>query len=305
MKRKEDFEEQNSQNKRYKSGGIFNDFYQILVLDYVLDDPLDEFMNLCDVGNLKMMEWLMSKYNLSIYGKEKLTKVFEDKMAMARDPTGFYWFVRYFEITPNYENMVDAAINNMTPMVKHILDKAYGNDMSKYIVKVYKIAESKNYECFNWVTNELNVPYDPWHEEWAKDHRDGTYKAFLSAKIMASSMKIYGATGIDICSMNRFFKSLGAMNEMKYMDEIIESIDLFSDQIKKFDVCEFPPCSFVLRLCGTVPEISPRIIKNVLAKLTNMNKLMGNIKKYDDLKKYIDRIPAQDAKEIFNIILST
>lgn len=146
--------------KRWQPSLCFPKVIDQIILDYVVDNPLDEFLDACIVGNLKMAEWLFDTFNLEKSDKKQATSRYEDKMPVAQDECCFLWSAKKLGIDPDGKNMLEKLINNKADCVKNIIVRILGNDQKEYEKLLKQIACSENCELFVWLIETIKVSTD-------------------------------------------------------------------------------------------------------------------------------------------------
>jgi hypothetical protein len=305
MKRRRDFDwnEDKFQNKRWKPSSCFPPELDDIILDYAVENPLDEFLDACIIGNLRMAEWIFDRFKLEKMDKKILTDRYEDKMSMARDKALFYWSAKKMEIYPNYENMVEKAINNLSSMSEEILRIAFGDNREKYMaIFMTRVIFSKNIGLFKEIKKKItrqNVR-QIYNTIFHSENRNHRFSSEMILKFAYLSCDI----PFDIKISTKICDSIRLMHQNNDIDEINKVLNSFNKEMKHFDEHGVYGISYFVILCELRPAIPPDVIKKLLVTITNRKRLLSDLpNRNKTVIDYLKLIPEKDAREISDLIL--
>src|SRR6185503_221742 len=103
---------------------ILPDDINNIVIEYVIDNPFEEFVNICVDGNQDVAEWLQNNFRFDTMGIERLLQLrFTHRISLTKSETIFKWYKNTFGV--NYRPIECAAVaidNDNTNYKKYIKD---------------------------------------------------------------------------------------------------------------------------------------------------------------------------------------
>lgn len=293
-----DATEDESQHKKYKPSTCFPDVLEQIILNYTIDNPLDEFFNACIINNKELAEWIFAKFKLEKEDKKTITEKYECQMLLAQDIQTFYWCAEKLQIKPNYESMVSLiALSNSNYIIsKDLTLTTFGNDISKYRQILITVMNTNNVNLFTEITKI--VPADLFQSEFTNAIQSNrvSFTCAKIARIVYEKLQCGFTSEFSNLLLSTIKNSCGYSS---HPDEAEKIIDLFEKEMWEYErITTYGEYSYVIELCK-IKNIRPNIMIKMVRKVSDQWRLKERILRRDpDMTSYVNSLNEPDRTRV-------